>query len=266
MNEKKYLDEVRDYYDTYAEAIKDSFSDTYQAYGLQGDGAAEGYASTNVFLASRMGVKAGDRLLDAGCGAGGPAVDIAKNTGGITIDAITISPVQARLARQLVEANNLSGRIRVHTGDFHELPFAPASFDGVYFLESDCYSCDQKKLFTEVHRVLKPGGFLYIKGIYAKDGPLSEQEKADNEKLCNMFVWNGTTLGAAEKAVAGAGFGDIQTARLENMSSSAFFRARKKACLTEVDGILSLTPFGRRHYDFFKTIPWFSAEIRARKI
>lgn len=265
MNEKKYLDEVRNYFDTYAEKIKDSFSDTYQAYRLQGEEADEGYESTNVFLASRMGIKPGDRLLDAGCGAGGPAVDIVKNIGGITIDAITISPVQGRLARQLVEANNLSDRIRVHIGDFHELPFAQASFDVVYFLESDCYSCDQKKLFSEVHRVLKPGGLLYIKGIYTKDGPLSEQERADCEKLCSMFSWNGTTLSAAEKAVARAGFGDIRTARLENMSSRAFFRARKKACVTVVDGIPALTPFGQRHYDFFQTLPWFSAEILARK-
>lgn len=265
MNEKKYLDEVRNYYDTYAETIKDSFSDTYQAYCLQKEDAGEGYRSTNVFLASRMGIKPGDRLLDAGCGAGGPAVDIANHICGITIDAITISPVQARLASELVKENNLSDRIRVHIGDFHELPFAPESFNGVYFFESDCYSCNQKKLFAEVYRVLKPGGFLYIKGIYAKEGPLSDQEKADNDKLCSMFVWKGTTLSAAEKAVAEAGFVDIRTARLENMYSSIFFRDRKKACLTEVNGILSLTPFGRRHYDFFQTIPWFSAEIHAIK-
>jgi ubiquinone/menaquinone biosynthesis C-methylase UbiE len=265
MKEKEYLKEVRDYYDTHAEAIKDCFCDTYQAYLLPGEGDSGDQSSTNTFLASRAGIKPGDRVLDAGCGAGGPAVDIAKNISGVTIDAITISRVQARLARKLVEENGLAGRIRVHTGDFHELPFEPATFDLVYFFESDAYSWNQKNLFAGVCRVLRPGGILYIKGVYKKDGPLSEQETIDLDKMCKMFAWNMTTLGASAKAIAEAGFQDIETGRLDFLSARAFFQFRLKASVTTVDGTPSLTLFGKRHHDIFKSGPWYAGEIRARK-
>lgn len=266
MKKDQYnLEEVRDYYNAHAEAIKDFFGDTYQAYLLADNSDGGDPSPTNIFLASRAGIKPGDRVLDAGCGAGGPSVDIAKNISGVTIDAITISHVQAGLARQLVEESGLAGRIHVHTGDFHELPFGKNTFDVVYFFESDAYSCNQKKLFEEAYRVLKPGGILYIKGVYKKDGPLSEQETIDLDKKCKMFVWNITTINMSEKAISEAGFQDVVSGRLDSLSASIFFKSRLKASITTIDGVASLTPFGKQHYDIFRSGPWYAGEIRARK-
>lgn len=265
MQEKKYKEEIKNYYDTHAEAIKDFFGDTYQAYLVPGAENTENHASTNLFLAARAGIKPGDRVLDAGCGAGGPAVEIAKNISGVTIDAITISRVQAGLAIKLITDNGLSDRVRIHTGDFHQLPFADQTFDVVYFFESDAYSWDQHKLFTEVYRVLKPGGTLYIKGVYKKDGPLSEQEKIDLAKKCEMFVWNILTIGESENIVAAAGFQQIEAGRLDSLSARTFFEQRLKASVTMLDGKPALTPFGEQHYYVFKSGPWYAGEIRAKK-
>lgn len=265
MKDNAYLEEVRDYYNTHAELIKTSFGNTYQAYLLADDSDGDNHSATNIFLASRAGIKPGDRVLDAGCGAGGPCVDIAKNISGVTIDAITISQVQAGLAVKLVKENGLDDRIRVHTGDFHELTFEKATFDVVYFFESDAYSDNQKKLFTEVYRVLKPGGTLYIKGVYKKDRPLSEQETIDLDKMCKMFVWNITTINEAEKVISEAGFQDIETGRVDLLSARSFFKSRLEASLTTLDGAPALTQFGKRHYDLFKSGPWYAGEIRARK-
>lgn len=264
MKEKEYLEAVRDYYNIHAESIKTIFGNTYQAYLLAASSDGNNQTATNIFLASRAGIKPGDRVLDAGCGAGGPCVDIAKNISGVTIDAITISQVQAELTRKLVADNGLVEWVHVHTGDFHELTFKKATFDVVFFFESDAYSDNQKKLFKEVYRVLKPGGTLYIKGVYKKDGPLSEQEMIDLDKMCKMFVWNITTINKAEKVISEAGFQDITTGRVDLLSARSFFRSRLKASLT-TRGVPALTQFVKRHSDLFKSGPWYAGEIRARK-
>jgi len=261
----KYLEEVRDYYEKYAGTIKDFFGDTYQAYLMQDIFGLSDQTATNLFLASRAGIKPGDRVLDAGCGAGGPCVDIAKNIDNLTIDAITISSVQAGLAEKLVKKNGIESHMRIHVGDFHDLPFDEATFDVVYFFESDAYSDNPKKLHAEVFRVLKPGGILYIKGVFKEERTLSEQEKIELNKKCRMFAWNITTLNEAERVISEAGFADTETCRLDFLSARSFAESRIKASITVINGVQALTPFGERHSGFFKLGVWYPGEIRARK-
>jgi len=87
----------------------------------------------------------------------------------------------------------------------------------------------------------------------------------DLDKKCKMFVWNITTINTAEKVIVEAGFQNIETARLDSLSASIFFKSRLKASITTLDGVPSLTPFGKRHYDVFKSGPWYAGEIRAKK-
>lgn len=264
MKEETYPQTVQNYYNMYGETIRDFFGDTYQAYSLA-DGMSESYASINTFLALRAGIKPGDRVLDAGCGAGGPCVDIAKGMDGVCIDAITISAIQAGLARQLVEKSGLTERICVHTGDFHDLPFAENSFDVVYFFESDAYSRDQNTLFQEAYRVLKPGGTVYVKGVFKKDGHLSEQEQIDFAKMCRMFAWNMVEMSTTERSMAAAGFQNLESNRLDFLSAQDFMESRLKASYTRSEGRLTVTPFGERHHDFFQSGPWYAGEIKAQK-
>lgn len=130
-----------------------------------------------------IGFKAGEVAVDAGCGVAGPACHFAAQTG-VHIHAVTISAVQAGMARQNIADKGLSDRIQVHHADYHQLHqvLAPASVDVVYFLESFGHSHDKDAAIAAAWQVLKPGGRLYIKDLFLKEplhpghGPLMQRE------------------------------------------------------------------------------------------
>ncbi len=53
----------------------------------------------NERLADRLDLKAGDHVLDAGCGIGGSSIWLAENFG-VRVTGITISPTQIDQARK----------------------------------------------------------------------------------------------------------------------------------------------------------------------
>jgi cyclopropane fatty-acyl-phospholipid synthase-like methyltransferase len=124
-----------------------------------------------------MGLRAGQKVLDAGCGVGVPAIHFATYAG-VSVDAITISRRQYEAAQKNVAAEGLSDRVRVIRGDYHRLPeyFDAESYDVVYFLESFGHSRAKKYLLDVCWTILKPGGLLYIKDLF-KPVPLTRSHK-----------------------------------------------------------------------------------------
>lgn len=103
-----------------------------------------------------LGFDALDRVLDAGCGFGQWSLAMAEQgvrVSGIDVDADRIH-VAAKLAEDVSDCD-------FRVGGIEELPYADASFDGV-FCYSAIYYTDVKKTLAEFFRVLKPGGYLYI--------------------------------------------------------------------------------------------------------
>lgn len=261
---------VRDYFDAWTGVILSDVGHTYQA-GTVVDHSGAPYRDTNVFLANRAGIGAGMRVLDAGCGACGPAVDIVEHTGDLTIDAMTISEVQAAAGTVHVRAHGLADRIRVRVGDYHQMPFPDGTFDVVYFLESACYTEDNVALFGEALRVLKPGGALYVKDQFVEEGPLTTAETTALAGMNEMFACNITCLlDEVAEAIADAGFTDVQAGGREFFDHAEY----KKAIATFVgegpllgaDGRPELTSLGQGHQYpgvLEGTPPVFTAEIRA---
>ncbi|MGE5656399.1 MAG: DUF5838 family protein [Actinomycetota bacterium] len=132
----------------------------------------------NLSLAARMGIQPGNYIFDAGCGAGIPAIHIAQSFPGTRFEGITISEVEAAEAQIRIAQANLVDRVRVQVGDFHAPPFPDEVFDVVFFNDSIKYSHQVPQLLAEVKRVLRPGGTLYITGLFVKEPPLSPQEEA----------------------------------------------------------------------------------------
>lgn len=99
----------------------------------------------------------GDRVLDAGCGAGLPVtrrlVDAELTTLGLDC-----SMGQLRLARRLVP------EVALVQGDLASLPFTAASFDAVvsYYAIIHVPRLDHAAVFAEVRRILKPGGWSLL--------------------------------------------------------------------------------------------------------
>jgi cyclopropane fatty-acyl-phospholipid synthase-like methyltransferase len=236
---------------------------TYQAGLLVTDSDADPSHDSNFYLASQAGIHPGHHVLDAGCGVCGPSIDIAKNIEGVRIDAITLSPAQANTARELVQQAGLAERIQVHIGDYHHLRFADRVFDIVFFFESTGYSYDRQRLFTEVYRVLRPGGSLYIKDVFSKDFPLSDQEQQELLEFDWVYAQYKTPqMSETVEAISAVGFQKVEGRDLSKIFNTIQF---DKAIHEYKNGFPILTEFGKFHYRQFQCLPIFFGEIKAVK-
>jgi ubiquinone/menaquinone biosynthesis C-methylase UbiE len=165
--------------------------------------------ASNLALAADAGVLPGHRVLDAGCGVCGPAVDIARHHPEVTVDSVTLSPRQAEAARGRVEEAGLGGRVRVHVGDYHALPFADGEFDVALFLESACYSYDPAALFREVARVLRPGGRVLVKDVFRRAGDFPPEVEAQFDEFNRLYRSRISPAAHFAAAMEGAGLVDI---------------------------------------------------------
>ena len=132
---------------------------------------ARGFPAT-VELADRMPIKAGQRILDIGCGLGGPARYIAKRFQ-CTVDGIDITAAFVEAAQKLTALIGMQRQVKIELGDGQRLPYADAIFDGAYAQHVTMNVSDRATFFAEAHRVLKPGAFFALTehGLGPKGNP-----------------------------------------------------------------------------------------------
>ena len=100
----------------------------------------------------------GKRILEVGCGRGGGCSFMARYKRPRQVTGLDLSENAIDFCRRMHRVE----RLDFQTGDAEQLPFADSGFEAVANVESShCYP-NIAAFFTEVHRVLKPGGhFLY---------------------------------------------------------------------------------------------------------
>ena len=108
-------------------------------------------------LAHQLNLKPGMKVLDIGCGIGGPAREIATFTG-CEIVGLTINQGQVDRAILLTAMEGLSGKCTFVKGIFLDMPFMDGGFDAAYAIEATCYAPSLAQVYKEVARVVKPGG------------------------------------------------------------------------------------------------------------
>lgn len=132
---------------------------------------ARGFPAT-VDLADRLPIKAGQRILDIGCGLGGPARYMAKHFQ-CTVDGVDITEAFVDAANKLTALVGMQGQVNIELGDAQHLPYADASFDGAYSQHVTMNVPDRQTFFAEAYRVLKPGAFFALTehGLGVKGNP-----------------------------------------------------------------------------------------------
>ena len=159
-----------------------------------------------VTMHHRLGVDAGDRLLDVACGSG-LAIELARLRGALC-SGIDASP------RLIAVARDRNPGCDVRVGDMHALPWDRASFDvvtsfrGIWGTTPDA--------IAEIRRVLRPGGRVGITvwgHIKVSPGAwalapfrLAAVEKVDNQAA---MVSLGRP-GAGEQLLESYGFDDVE--------------------------------------------------------
>jgi cyclopropane-fatty-acyl-phospholipid synthase len=132
-------------------------------------------------VCSKLALEPGERVLDVGCGWGSFAIHAAGRHGARVL-GITLSPEQARLARERVAEAGVADRVEIRLADYRELRGEP--FDAIASIgmvehvgerQIDVYA-------EQLARLLRPGGRLLNHGIAElhpafdrETGPISER-------------------------------------------------------------------------------------------
>jgi len=120
-------------------------------------------------LARAAGLRAGQEVLDVGCGIGGPSRRIARDFG-CRVTGVDLSEEYCRVATLLAARTGLAARCRYRAADALALPLDEASYDVVWSQHAAMNVADKAGFYGEMHRVLKPGGVLALYDVLAGPG------------------------------------------------------------------------------------------------
>jgi len=148
------------------------------------------------------------RTLDVGCGVGGPAREIVKFTGANVV-GLNNNDYQIERATRYAAKEGLSDKLSFTKGDFMQMSFPDASFDAVYAIEATVHAPSLEGIYSEIYRVLKPGGVFGVyewlmTDAYDESNPEHRQIRLDIEH--GNGISNMEKISVALDAMKAAGF------------------------------------------------------------
>lgn len=183
----RYRDLVRAYYERVTDTYRTRWGDSFHFAVFQGnEPLAEAILATERRVADEGGFKPGMKVLDVGCGVGGPALNIAECSGA-HVTGVNIVEHHVETARKRAAERGLSERTTFVVGDGMELEFPDHSFDAVYVFEAGCHMPDKPRFYHGCARVLKPGGVFIGLDWLRKDGLSPEDQGTFIEPICRHF-------------------------------------------------------------------------------
>ena len=123
-----------------------------------------------VELAQLLSLQESDRVLDIGCGIGGPSRYLANTFGCRVVGLRSVAGVAAASPRCCRGAPVSQTRLSTEQGDALALPFADQSFDVVWSQNMVMNIADRGRLYGEIWRVLKAGGRYAFADVVAGNG------------------------------------------------------------------------------------------------
>ncbi|ACU72156.1 Methyltransferase type 11 [Catenulispora acidiphila DSM 44928] len=207
---ERYYDTTLDLYEElWGEHVHHGFWD--EGERPDADGADRHRATDRLVheLVSYAGVPDGARVLDVGCGIGGPALYLAGALG-CAVVGVTLSASQAARAGEKAQEAGLADRAEFHQLDALSTGFPDASFDVLWAVESLMHIADREAFFAEAMRLLRPGGRLAIATWSQRDGELSQDEQELIDQILKHQVMPSfSSLEEHERMANAAGFTEV---------------------------------------------------------
>lgn len=152
-----YTDMVNKYYDLVTSFYEYGWGESFHfAPRWKTESLRESIKRHEHFLALQLGLKPGQKVLDVGCGIGGPLREIARFSS-TSVTGLNNNEYQISRGKKLNHMAELDQTCNFVKGDFMKMPFPDNSFDAVYAIEATCHAPDAVGCYKEIYRVLKPG-------------------------------------------------------------------------------------------------------------
>jgi cyclopropane fatty-acyl-phospholipid synthase-like methyltransferase len=125
-----------------------------------------------------LNLSSGKKLLDVGCGAGGPALRIAASTG-CSVVGIDVHAQAIATANSLAAQRGLTSRAEFRVSDATgRLPLPDSCFDAITCIDAINHLPNRRSVIAEWSRLLKRDGRLLFTDPVIVTGPLTNVEIA----------------------------------------------------------------------------------------
>ena len=129
-------------------------------------------------IAEGLHLGADQLLVDLACGAGGPGLSVAKETGARLVGR-DLSPVAVQRATERATALGMHDQAQFAPGSFERTGLPSDSADAVMTVDALQYAPDKTKALVEVARILRRGGTFALVAF-----------ELDAERVAGLGVWD----------------------------------------------------------------------------
>ena len=163
----------------------------------------------------------GVRLLDIGCGRGGPAIHL-TNRFGSRVTGLDLVPYNIERATE--NARGKQAETEFVVGDATKLPFATDSFTACTAIDALVYLPDRNSVFAGVADVLEPKGVFVVSDLVMRSD-VSETERRVVDSFAD--AWYMPSIGTVEQYKAALDDSNLELETVENITGHSVGRFRK---------------------------------------
>jgi len=164
----------------------DSFHFGFRRYY---EGHAKSIENSQNFVAQKLGVTDMSRVLDMGCGIGGPLRGVVCATGA-NVTGLTINAHQVKRAREITRGLTpwMQARCHFERQDYLAIKgMELEAYDAAFYMESSLHCENRTQTFSEVYKLLKPGGRLVAMEYNLLPG--WDAKNPEHQELMKKHLW-----------------------------------------------------------------------------
>ena len=249
--EYDHTETVNDYYDLCSEFMQFGWDESLHFAPLKpGETLEDAIVRHQRLMIERLQLHKGMRVIDVGCGVGGPMRRVARESGAEVLCVNNNAQQLEKAKRRNVEAG------LDHLAEYMQCSFMDMgaidddTFDAGYAIESTCHAPDKEGAFAEIYRVLKPGALFWGQEMCMTEDfdPASSHHRDVKEALrLGIALHEIATFAEVNRALEAVGFEIVEAANrdIQDGPSTPWYQPMEGRRGT-LRGAFRRTPLGRK--------------------
>ena len=246
-----HAETVKDYYDLCHEFMEYGWGESLHFAPLvPGETLEDAVVRHQRRMIGKLELKQGMRVVDVGCGVGGPMRRVAREAG-VTVVGVNNNEHQLAQAKSKNVEAGLDHMAEYVRCDFMDMSVLEAdTFDAAYAIESTCHAPDKEGAFAEIFRLLKPGSLFWGQEMCLTDAfdPSDLDHVSIKEELMRGIALNHiASFGEVNRALEAVGFEVVEASDLAATGgSTASWYGPMEGHNGSFRNFVRRTPWGRK--------------------